>query len=68
MIGPNSAPITPNRNSATNSIGDRVQRKADDRDERDADLDELQPLRDDRLVVAVGHLAAERRRGRKTAR
>ena len=27
----------------------------------DADLGELQPLRHHRLVVAVGHLAAERR-------
>ena len=35
--------------------------EADDRDHRDADLDEFQPLRDHRLVEAVGDLAAERR-------
>ncbi len=38
-----------------------MQRKAEHRDERDADLGELEALRDQRLVVAVGDLAAERR-------
>ena len=35
--------------------------EADDRQEGDADLDELQPLRHPGLVEAVGDLAAERR-------
>ena len=59
LIGPNSAAITPNRNSATNRIGMRVQPEADDGERRDRDLDKLQPLRHDRLVEAVGDLAAE---------
>ena len=37
-----------------------MQREAEHRDEGDADLGELEPLRDHRLVVAVGQLAAER--------
>ena len=39
-------------------VHDRSRRS---RSRDDADLGELQPLRDDGLVVAVGHLAAERR-------
>ena len=61
LIGPNSEPITPNRNSATNRTSTECMREADDRDDRDADLGELEPLRHHRLVVAVGELAAERR-------
>ena len=37
-----------------------MQVKPSDRDEGDADFDELEPLRHDRLVEAVGELAAER--------
>ena len=61
LIGPNCEPITPKANSATNSSGTECMHEADDRDDRDADLGELQPLRDHGLVVAVGDLAAERR-------
>ena len=60
LIGPNSEAITPNRNSATNSSGTECMTKPSDRDDGDADLGELQPLRHHRLVVAVGELAAER--------
>ena len=59
LIGPNSAAITPNRNSATNRTGIECSQKPTTRERRDADLDELQPLRDHRLVEAVGDLAAE---------
>ena len=61
LIGPNSEPITPKPNSATNRIGTECITKPAIGDHRDPDLGELQPLRDHRLVVAVGHLAAERR-------
>ena len=37
-----------------------MQHEARDRDQCDADFDELQPLCDQRLVVAVGDFAAER--------
>ncbi len=39
--------------------GDRVRDESDDGDQRDADLGELEPLRHQRLVVAVGQFAAE---------
>ena len=60
LIGPNSEPITPNPNSATNRIGTECITKPGDRDERDADLGELEPLRHHGLVIAVGDFAAER--------
>ena len=37
-----------------------LQHEAEDRDRGNPDLDEFQPLRDERLVVTVGDLAAER--------
>ena len=40
--------------------GHGVQAESEHRDQRDADLGELDPLRHQRLVVTVGHLAAER--------
>ena len=61
LIGPNSAAITPNRNSATNRIGTECSQKPTTAMAGDRDLGELQPLRHERLVVAVGDLAAERR-------
>ncbi len=60
LIGPNSEAITPNRNSATNSIGTECRLKPEHGDQGDADLGELEPLRHHRLVVAVGEFAPER--------
>ena len=61
LIGPNSEPITPNANSATNRIGTECITKPMMAMTETPISAELQPLRHDRLVVAVGHLAAERR-------
>jgi hypothetical protein len=60
LIGPKSAPIRPNRNSATNSNG-RVQLETGDSDGRRADFSELQPSRNQRLIEPIGELAAEGR-------
>ena len=46
----------------------RMNHKADDRDRRDADLDELQALRHHRLVVAVGDLDRRAPTGRSRVR
>ncbi len=60
LIGPNSEPITPKPNSATNRIGSECSAKPMTAMTGDDDLGEFQPLRHDRLVVAVGQFAAER--------
>ena len=61
LIGPNCEPITPNANSATNSSGTECMTKPTIAMSATPISHELQPLRHDRLVVAVGDLAAERR-------
>ena len=68
LIGPNCEPMTPNANSATNSSGTECMAKPMIATIDDADLGKLQPLRHDRLVVAVGDLAAEARKDRKYGR
>ncbi len=59
LIGPNSAEMTPNMKRATNSDGRGLQREARDRDGRRAEFRQFEPLRDQGLVEAVGHFAAE---------
>ena len=61
LIGPNSDPITPNPNSAMYRMTSECVTKPATAIAGDRDLDHLQPLRDHRLVEAVGNLAAERR-------
>ena len=59
LIGPNSAAMTPKANSAANRTGSECSQKPDDGEAGGADLGELQPPRQDGLVVAVGKLAAD---------
>ena len=59
LIGPNSAAIDAEQNSATNSTGTECSQKPTTASAGGADLGELQAPRDDRLVEAVGQLAAE---------
>ena len=61
LIGPNSAAIDAEEEERHEQDRNRVQREAGDGERGGADLGELQPLRDDRLVEAVGELAAEAR-------
>ncbi len=68
LIGPNSEAMTPNRNSAKNRIGMRMEAEAEHRDQRDADLGQLEPLRHQGLVVAVGESRRRAPTGRRRAR
>ena len=56
------------QNSATNSTGTECRQKPAIAISATPISRELEPLRHQRLVVAVGHLAAERRTERSTAR
>ena len=60
LIGPNSAEMHAEQKQREEQERDRMQPEAGDRDGGDADLDQLQSLRHQRLVEAVGDLAAER--------
>ncbi len=60
LIGPNSAPMTPKPEQARQKEQKpNCSAEAGDRDSSDGDLGKLEALGDERLVVAVGHLAAE---------
>ena len=68
FTGPNIADSMPNKRQRHEQDRQRMEEESGAGDRHRAELDELQPSRDDRLVVAVGQLAAERRQEETTGR